>query len=54
MLSLHIKMVNQAAEDPYLEGRERLKKEADPCRLVVAGLISKGTCLPGLSWVVAG
>ena len=38
---------------PYLEGREKLKKEADPCRLVAAGLISKGTCLPGLSWVVA-
>lgn len=38
---------------PYLEGRERLKEEADPSRLVVAGLISKGTCLPGLSWVAA-
>lgn len=35
----------------YTEEWERVKKESDHSRLVVAVLISKGTYLHGLSWV---
>ena len=37
---------------PYLEGRERRKKEADHSGLV-GGRIDKQGDLPGLSWAVA-
>lgn len=37
---------------PYMEGKERPKKKVDHSRLVT-GLISKGTCISGSSWLAA-
>lgn len=38
---------------PYMEGKEKPKKEADQSRLVGTGLTSNWTYIWGLSWAAA-